>query len=213
MSCENVQKSLSAFLDGEIDREERERVSFHLAGCRDCTSYSQELDSVRALMLELPVLQCPPRLQTALRVIASRERTRRSWRDRASLAVHNIMRPLAVPAAGGLLCAFLLFAVLCDGIGRAGSLGNDVPSGLFTQVTVEDPSPFGCSGRDVMVELTIDRHGNVADYSVPGGKLSRDEMREMGNLILFTSFNPATAYGLPLSSKVMVSFRHINVRG
>ncbi|MDQ6662841.1 MAG: zf-HC2 domain-containing protein [Acidobacteriota bacterium] len=213
MSCQNVQNSLSAFLDGEIDREERERVSVHLAQCRECNSYSQELHSVRAMVRELPVPRCPARLQTQLRVIASREKTRRSWRDRASLALRNIMRPLAVPATGGLTCAFLLFAILSDGIGYGGNLRNDIPSGLFTQVTVEDPSPFGCSGRDVVVQLTIDRHGNVSDYSVPAGKLSRDEMREMGNLILFTSFNPATAYGLPLSSKVMVSFRHINVRG
>lgn len=213
MSCDIVQKSLSAFLDNEIHGAERTRVSLHLEECRECGSYSRELDAVRAMLRELPSVPCPSRVETRLRVAASRERARISWRDRAALMLQNIMRPLAVPAAGGLLSAILLFALLGDNLAYRGTLRNDSPLGLFTQVTVLDPPPFGCYGHDVIVELTIDQHGNVADYSLPNRKLSRAELQEMGNLILFTSFNPATAYGLPTSSKVLVSFRHINVRG
>lgn len=213
MSCENIQKSLSAFLDDEVDGVERTRLSLHLEECRECGSYSRELNSVRAMLRDLPSMPCPPRVETRLRVAVSQARTHISWRDRAALLLQNIMRPLAVPATGGLLSAILLFALLGDNLAYRGTLRNDVPLGLFTQVTVLDPPPFGCYGHDVIVELTIDRNGKVEDYSLPNRKLSRAELQEMGNLILFTSFNPATAYGLPTSSKVMVSFRHINVRG
>ncbi len=168
---------------------------------------------MRAIVRELPRVVSPSRLKTELQVIASRQKTRRNWRDRAALMLHNFMRPLAVPAAGGLLCSLLLFAVLGDSLAYRQDLRNDSPLTLFTQVTMEDPSPFASLGSDVMVELTIDEHGNVADYFIPKGKLSREEMKQMGNLILFTSFNPATAYGSPTASKVVVSFHHINVRG
>ena len=65
--------------------------------------------------------------------------------------------------------------------------------GLYTQVAIVNPSPFGFNGQDVTVEVTIDENGVVSDYSVPGGKLSKDEMRDVANFLLFTSFKAATA--------------------
>ena len=213
MNCNRLRRCLSAFLDNETERGEHARISQHLASCRECGSYCQELRSLRAIVRELPPVMSPPRLKTELQVIASRQKTQRNWRDRAALTLHNFMRPLAVPTAGGLLCSLLLFAVLGDSLAYRQDLRNDSPLTLFTHVTMEDSSPFASMGSDVMVELTIDEHGNVADYSIPKGQLSREQMKQMGNLILFTSFNPATAYGLPTASKVVVSFHHINVRG
>ena len=213
MNCNKVRRSLSAFLDNEMERGERAGISRHLASCRECGGDLQELRSLRAIVRELPPVVSPARLKTELQVIASRQSVHRNWRDRAALTLHNFMRPLAVPAAGGLLCSLLLFAVLGDSLSYRQDLRNDSPLTLFTQVTMEDPSPFASNGSDVMVELTIDAHGNVADYFIPKGSLSREEMKQMGNLILFTSFNPATAYGLPTASKVVVSVHRINVRG
>jgi hypothetical protein len=40
-------------------------------------------------------------------------------------------------------------------------------------------------------------------------------MAQIGNMILFTSFSPATAFGQPTAGRVWVSFRrsHIVVKG
>jgi len=99
MNCNRVRRCLSAFLDNEVERGERARISQHLASCLECGDYRDELESLRAIVRELPAVASPARLKTELQVIASRQKTRRTWRERVALALHNFMRPLAVPAA------------------------------------------------------------------------------------------------------------------
>ena len=133
---------------------------------------------------------------------------------RLRLSMHDLMRPLAVPAAGGLLSSIVCFVML------AGSLSfpqqqigiNDVPLGFTTQVQVDQLSPFGYTGRDVVVELTIDKEGHVANFAAHGA-FTRDDMKQLGNLILFTSFAPATVLGQPTSGKILLRSHRINVRG
>ncbi len=38
-------------------------------------------------------------------------------------------------------------------------------------------------------------------------------MREIGNLVLYSSFTPATAFGQPVTGKILVNILHINIRG
>ncbi len=59
-----------------------------------------------------------------------------------------------------------------------------------------------------MVELTIDETGAVSDYSIPGGQLSKDEMRALGNFLLFTSLKAATVFGQPVTSKMLFNIAH-----
>src|SRR6185312_6650768 len=65
----------------------------------------------------------PADLTAKLRVLASHERTRRLsrvsliarieyWSDRARLFFDNLMRPVAVPFAGGVISAITIFSVL-----------------------------------------------------------------------------------------------------
>jgi hypothetical protein len=89
---------------------------------------------------------------------------------------------------------------------------NDIPLGVYTQVTVDQLSPFGFSSHDMVVELTIDKDGHVASY-LPQGTFTRDDIKQLGNLILFTTFAPATSFGQPTSGKVLVRSHRINVRG
>lgn len=225
MSCERVQQSLSPFLDEALNESESQLVSLHLAGCRDCHQYSVDLMRVCDELRGLPRVPAPRDLHLQLRVIASREmaRTRpifwpgfvEAWLVRTKLRMRDLMRPLAVPAAGGLLMSVVLFVALVDTLAFPSprNFRNDTPSGLYTQVSVDDLSPFGFSGSDLVVELTIDERGIVSDYAIPNRNVSRDELKQIGKMILFTSFNPATAFGQPISGKVLLTFHRINVRG
>ncbi len=223
MSCERVQQSLSPFLDGALSEGESRVVSLHLAGCRACTQYSTGLARVREELRQLPRVPAPPELNLRLRVIASREQARKrpifwpafieSWLVRTELRLRDLMRPLAVPAAGGLIMSVVLFMALVDTLAFPRNFLNDTPSGLYTQVTVDDLPPFGFSGSDVVVELTIDERGVVSNYTVPNGQVSREALQQIGKMILYTSFNPATAFGQPISGKVLLTFHRINVRG
>jgi hypothetical protein len=133
------------------------------------------------------------------------------WWATIRLRLNQLLRPLAVPAAGGVISSLMFFAILTPSFTVHANTRNDVPL-RYTQVAVVDPSPFGFDGRDIMVEVTVDESGTVSDYAVQGGTLTKDEMKEVANFILFTSFKAARAFGQPVSSKLLLSITHIDVR-
>ena len=42
---------------------------------------------------------------------------------------------------------------------------------------------------------------------------SPEEMKEIGNMVIFSTFTPATSFGQKVSGKILVGSRHINIRG
>ena len=85
---------------------------------------------------------------------------------------------------------------------------------LFSQAAMENPSPFTVGGRDVMVMLNLDENGKVTDFEVLQAELtSVEEVRDIGNLVMFSTFTPATRFGQRVSSKRLFAIRHISVTG
>ncbi len=225
MNCEKVRKTLSAFLDTNLAPERFDTVTQHLAQCRDCSSYATELDNLHSALRNLPAAAPPARLATELQVLASRERMRQLsrstytalfhyWMAEMRLFFDNLMRPIAIPFAGGLVSAVFLFTMLMPTLQFPHLTLNDVPSGLFTQsvATVDTLPPFGFTENNLVVQVTLDEQGKVVDYELPNNVSSRLR-NDIANMILFTKFEPATAYGVPIAAKVVVSFRRIDVKG
>src|SRR5579885_229559 len=141
MSCEKVQKSISAFIDRSLGEDERETVREHLEICRVCHGQAEQFSRLRSAVRSMPMVTPPPILTSRLRVMASHERARRLahisatamwnyWKDRVKLSVDNLMRPVALPIAGGLLSALFLFAMLVPTLGQDlfhRNFRNDVP--------------------------------------------------------------------------------------
>ncbi len=224
MTCESVQLSIATFLDDQMPEQQRQALSQHLIDCRDCEQLQADLRYVRSSVRQLPMMATPKNLAMKLRVSASYDRERRqgagefssSWerfRTRARIAMQDLMRPLALPAAGGFLSSVLFFSFLVDTLAVQMPGANDIPIGIYTQVRVDTLSPFGFTGRDLAVELSIDKDGRVVGLCSHNATLTRDEMNQLGNLVLFTSFNPATADGQPVSGKIVLKTSRINVRG
>jgi hypothetical protein len=149
--------------------------------------------------------------------MASKERVRqmsrrslgswvRYWAASGRLMVDNLMRPVALPFAGGVFSAVLLFGTLVPTLAVQRSIGADVPIALFTDPTLEDVGHGHNSDVETVIELTVDERGRVSDYSIPQGKLSP----EMENDLLFYRFAPATAFGQPTWGRVTVTFRRTN---
>lgn len=226
MRCEHVQELISRLLDRGLDAETRGSILEHLADCRQCedrfTAYTRMKASLRA-MNSVPV---PARLSAQLRIAASKERQRRLsrrsvgdvlryWRDSARLTLDNLMRPLALPFAGGVLSAFVLFSSLMPTFAFQRDYRNDVPIALFTDPALEEIGHSHLSVDDTVLHMTIDERGRVSDVVSPQGKLTP----EMENDLLFYRFAPATAFGQPTWGRVTVTFRrsasgsHIVVRG
>ena len=182
---------------------------------------------IRHALRSLPRRTPPAYLTTQLLVLASRERVRNTARKsrvglslvHLGLALDNLMKSLALPAAGGLCAAILLFMILVPTFSGAFYMGSaiDVPTGLSTGPTVKSLPPIGFQYGDAEVDLRIDEQGRIINYSIVGGQgLEKDAIRRsIENNLLFTQFTPATAFGIPITSTLRLSFRssRIDVKG
>jgi len=226
MSCRTVRDSLTDFLDQRLGADKRIRMARHLAHCRDCAMLVDQHARMRDAVRGLPVAAVPAQLQTRLLVMASRERSRwnaiktwplawHSWIENARLLLDNLMRPLALPFAGGLISALLLFSVLVPTLGFRPIVLNDVPLGLYTEATLVSVVPLGAQDDDTVVELYINRRGQATDYSVQRGEVNPELQADLNHMMFSSRFTPATWFGQPTNGKVLVSFRRVHyvVRG
>jgi len=192
-------------------------------GCLKCELQLEQALRLRQALAALPQEQPPAELAASLRVIASRERARRIarndvwsyYRDRFRLVVDNLMRPVALPFAGGLISAVLLFSMLMPGISiRRLPISNDVPVDWFTSPAVKAQTPFGFNEDEFVVEVQVDEQGRMVDYRIAQGPaLTKDSefRRAIENNLLFTEFVPATAFGRPTSGKMYLQFRRFGI--
>ena len=124
----------------------------HLNGCRECALESERYSQLREKLRSLPKRMPPAELTTRLRVVASKVRMESfggaspwsRWRDRVELSLRNLMRPLAVPAVGGLCSAVFLFSTLVSdvqlGVSRLSESG-DIPTMLVTEPMLKYTAP------------------------------------------------------------------------
>jgi hypothetical protein len=183
---------------------------------------------LRRALKALPQRQPSADLTMRLRVLASRESTRRqgrvtwqklarTWLSDFQVWADNLMRPLAIPTAGGFLSALLLFGVLAPQLGtRIVLVADDVPTALYTTASIHSFKPLGFNDVSILVEVTIDDAGRVVDYSIPDEQVTdRDLHRSIENYLLFTQFTPVRNFGQPVKAKVRISFQSstIEVRG
>lgn len=225
LNCRSVRVHVWEYVAGTLPEAERDAVAAHLSACRDCDAHRADVRSLRMGLKSLPAHHLSPLLKTRLQVVASRERARRlrrldfaacvrDIRQELRLVFDNLLRPLAVPVAGGLLASCLCFGVIVDNLRVHQSDLNDVPVGLYSQVSLENVSPFSVQGTDnVMVLLNVDENGKVTDFTVPRGNATPDELNQIGNLVLYSTFIPARAFGQRISSKVLVAIQHVNIKG
>jgi hypothetical protein len=225
MNCTTVQNSLSAHLDGRLSGEDRERFLLHLARCQSCQARLEQTDRARTAVRQLPARPVPAKLNTALRSMASKERARvvdrrgrfGSVTGRLRLWVDNLMRPLALPFAGGLVSAVALFAMLIPSFAFHPISGiHDIPNGLFTEPALKGQLPFGFDNdtADFVVEVVVDGQGRMADFAIVQGPSLADNpglKRLIERKLLFTEFTPATMFGLPTSGKMYISFQRQQV--
>jgi len=232
MDCYRIRRLLAAYCDAGLPPGEREEIESHLAGCRTCEAVSRQYISGRAVLRSLPGLAPPKQLVVSLRVLASHERARRlantrtpdflsRWLVRARLWERIMMRPLALPVAGGLVSAVILFGLIVPNFfaPHAISSNADVPTMLSTEATVVGSGPYGIGVDEATVDMTLDSQGRFLDYSIPSGQAwvkDPGARRSVENALLFLRFAPGTTFSMPASSKIRVTLRrgsYIDVQG
>jgi anti-sigma factor (TIGR02949 family) len=228
MSCDNVQERVSSFLDRELPIAERENVLAHINACPDCSASLDTQQSMRSALRNLKRPAVPAELTSRLRVVASHERQRRltrvslsaRWRDlngRVQLLLDNMMRPLALPFAGGLASAMMIFGLLFPSLTFHHAFADEAfftypdgqvvilaPNGTYSSVGEFSNAPR-IQRMDIappqtanVVDLMLDQNGRVADWSVAQGEMTQD----LANIIMFGQFSPATNMGVPIPSRV-----------
>jgi hypothetical protein len=181
-------------------------------------------DRLKEAVLESALRRLPGRvppagLTTSLRVIASRERQRRlerhtwlralaAWYERTCMAANDVMRPLALPFAGGVVSAIILFSAwLVPTYPLQASGGSDVPTMLTTQATLKGATQTSASSGDMAVDVTVDGEGRMVDYDIvsdSGALQDAAVRRRLENFLFLTEFVPATAFGRPVAGTVRV---------
>jgi hypothetical protein len=173
----------------------------------------------------LPRRVPPPGFTSSLRIVASREQRRRVYGrslvflDRLHLFFDNLMRPLALPFAGGVCSTIILFSMwLVPLYPLRGSSTTDVPSMLTTEAAVKLTAPISFDDADdVIVDVTIDGDGRMVDYQIVSGNYPNDQAlrRSIAGVLLLTRFTPATTFGQPVEGRLRLSLRssHIDVKG
>ena len=135
------------------------------------------------------------------------------------MAVENVMRPLAVPVAGGVFSAVTLFNLwVVPAYPAFARTGADVPTQLSTEARVKGFSSIGTAGEDVVLDVALDDSGRMVDYKIlsTGYMPDANSRRKLENLLVFqTTFVPATSFGQPTASKIRLwlSSSRIDVKG
>jgi anti-sigma factor RsiW len=221
MSCDDMHEMVSSLLDRRVTAREEESVLAHLESCRHCGAEFESMRELRGALRQLDKPELPARLLDGLRMLALNERLRRlshvgfsarahRWAGRTQLVFENLMRPMALPFAGGVLSALVMFAMLVPSLAFPHNFRNDVPLWrLYTDPALQEMNPVSAGG-EIVVELTIDERGRVTDYTISHGKPTAEQLDD---LILFSRFAPATVFGRPTWGKVVFRRSQISVRG
>lgn len=179
-------------------------------------------EHVSIMLRSLPPRVPPAGLTMSLRVIASRERKRLvesrsvgqifvSWLDRTGFILREMLRPLMLPATGGVFSAVVLFSMwVVPTYPMRAKIEVDVPTNLTPTVEMVDvvkgSTGVGLSDS-VLVDVEVDDQGRFVDYQVVSGASAISDpttRRRMENLLWFTKFAPATSFGMPMAGKARV---------
>jgi hypothetical protein len=228
MSCDNVQERVSSILDRDTTVAERENVLAHIHACRDCAAFLQTQQEMRTTLRSLSRPPVPADLTAKLRVAASHDRQRKlvrrslaaRWRaahDRIQLTLDNLMRPVALPFAGGLLSSIMMFGLLFPSLTFHHAFADEAlftypdgdvvilaPNGTYMSIPESENVPrilradLTPPETANVVDLILDQSGRVSNWSVSQGELTQD----LANIIMFGRFNPATNMGVPIPSRV-----------
>lgn len=224
MRCTEARKMLSPYLDGVLTGVQMRNLGEHLSGCDDCNRQYVTLRHTQRAVANLGRKQVPPELALRLRVAVSRQaaEARRGRWEGFRVRFENMANAFMVPATAGVVTSIIIFGLLIGLFALPAQLraANDVPTALYTPpqlMTAPFATSVGANESDmiiVSIEADVDASGRVQGYRIVSS--SRDPQSiipELENTLIFTQFQPATAFGRPTSGKAVLSFAAMDVKG
>jgi hypothetical protein len=222
MKCGDAKGLLSPYLDGAVTGTEMVGLRAHLDQCARCMWEYKSLRLTQQMLTSMGRVKEPADLGLKLRLAISREAAeKRSPYEGLRMRVENAVQAFMVPATAGLVCAVLIFGLVTAILAIPGPLqanNQDVPLMLNTGPELQQ-SVFGTTLSSMnmdslVIEAYVDRNGRVEDYRIlsdPGE--SQELLPQVKRMLIFTTFRPAMSMGRTISSKAVLSFSRISVRG
>lgn len=221
MSCQSFRQVIRELV--EEGAPQTEALKAHCAECDSCRNQWEELSQVKHWFQAIPDHAVPRDLDLAIRVEYSRNGSF-GFKDRLWMMFENVMRPLAFPAASGLVVAVLCFVIIFPALWMRPALASsesDVQLSVRTapRSRPRQLSPIVADGNSnlpdelILVETRIDQHGRVYDFKVLSGPDSPLVIQSLEQVLFFTVFDPATSFGRPTPGKAILSFSKVKVLG
>ena len=223
MKCQRARSVLSSYLDGAVTGIQMQAVSDHLRACRECSLEYAQLQQTQQMVASLGRKQAPPELALQVRVALSRQASLEAQHrlDVLVMRFRDALNGFMLPATAGVISAVIFFGTLIGVLmlpDRLSAAQEDVPTMLYTPPQLE-ALPSGVALAEdtpeaVVVETLVDAKGRVQDDRILSGLAAHPNLRpQLNNIMIFTTFRPATSFGVPTSGRVVLSFSNINVRG
>jgi hypothetical protein len=209
------------------------KIGHHLETCRNCRDELEAYQAMSSMMSSVQRPTPPADLALQIRVAAAQRLSDRNWlhylrrvQTRAELVLKNILEPMAIPATGGFMVAFVVFVMVCQLLGLGVPLGavtNDSPTNLLQPARLEALAPFPITGLEesghagphaLLVEATVSAQGEAVSYRILAGPDTDTVRRQLDLVLLFSRFRPQMSFGRFTSGgRVVLSFSDISIRG
>lgn len=223
MNCTEAKSLFSPYLDGAVSGTQMRDLTLHVDSCGECGQRYAQLLQTQQLLSKIGRRKAPADLALKLRVAISREaaESRRSKFEGLFVRLENALNAFMVPATAGMLTAVVIFGLLMGFFALPAPLysdNDDVPLMLYSAPVLQQAA-FGTSlgaisDDSLVIEAYVDANGRVEDYRILSeSKESQALLPQVKNMLIFTTFRPATAMGRPTTGRAVLSFSKINVKG
>jgi Putative zinc-finger len=220
MTCVQVRAMLSAYLDGAVTGRQMYSVAQHLENCEGCDLEFNRLQRAQGLLARVGRAKAPEDLSLKLRLAISHEAARRReplWGN-VGLRVQNGLRTFTVPATAGVVATVLIFGLLMGFITPVQANTSDVPLLIYTGPELQENgfamTPGVINEDSLVIEAYVGADGRVQDYKILSAPDQQQDLpHPVKNMLIFTTFRPATWMGSPRPSTAILTFSRINVRG
>src|SRR5947207_5791705 len=220
MNCVQAKSLFSPYLDGAVTGRQMQELGHHLQTCSNCRPQYVSLRETQRLLGAIGRRKAPADLALNLRVTISQEaaRFRRPRFPGLSARWENALNAFMVPATAGLATAVVIFVFVMGFLAPLQADNPDVPLMLYTAPQLQQAA-FGTaldsiSDDSLVIEAYVDSNGRVQDYRILSNPTeAKSLLPQVKNMLIFTTFRPATSMGRPTSGKAVLSFSKISVRG
>ena len=220
MNCAHSKSLFSCYLDGAVTGKQMHALNQHPETCDGCRQEYDSLRQTQQLLAQVGRRKAPADLALKLRIAVSHEvaQSRRPRLDGLLVRMANTLNGFMVPATAGLGTAVVTFVVLMGFLAPLQADNPDVPLVLYTAPQLQQ-SAFGTTldsinDDSLVIEADVDSRGRVQDYRILSNPREATALLpQVKNMLIFTTFRPATAMGRPTPGRAVLSFSKISVKG